>query len=160
MVRLETAQTSRNMSRRSLFIAAQRMSRCLNTCRTTNPPPSVIGKVVGRCAVPGCTTLKRASGRLLCISPSSSRYTNKLTGTKHRADQETLTANHCWRLGWEDANTELSESARRNRVIAVGREEEFTETWGTLYDIGGDARVNGTPSMSSERKRGSWAGST
>ena len=56
---------------------------------------------------------------------------------------ESLTANHCWRVGWEDANTELSESARRNRVIAEGGEEEFTETWGALYDIGGDARVNG-----------------
>ena len=58
---------------------------------------------------------------------------------------ESLTATHCWRVGWEDANTELSESVRRNRVIAEGREEEFTETWGTLYDIGGDARVHGIP---------------
>jgi len=48
-------------------------------------------------------------------------------------------------VGWEDADTELSESARRNRIIAEGGEEEFTETWGTLYDIGGDARVNGIP---------------
>ena len=56
---------------------------------------------------------------------------------------ESLTATHCWRVGWEDANTELSESARRNQVIAEGGEEEFTKTWFTLYDIGGDARVNG-----------------
>jgi hypothetical protein len=45
--------------------------------------------------------------------------------------------------GLEDANTELSESARQKRFIAEGREGEFTETWFTLYDIGGDARVNG-----------------
>jgi hypothetical protein len=56
---------------------------------------------------------------------------------------ESLTATHCWRVGWEDANTELSESARQNRLIAEGRGGEFTETWFTLYDIGGDARVNG-----------------
>ena len=33
---------------------------------------------------------------------------------------ESLTATHCWRVGWEDADTELSESARRNRIIAEG----------------------------------------
>jgi hypothetical protein len=58
---------------------------------------------------------------------------------------QSLTATHCWRVGWEDANTELSESARRNRVIAGGGEFEFTETWFALYDSGGDARVHGIP---------------
>jgi hypothetical protein len=48
---------------------------------------------------------------------------------------------------------ELSESARRNWVIAEGGEEAFAETWGTLYDIGGDARVNGSHSMSTGRNR-------
>ena len=33
---------------------------------------------------------------------------------------ESLTATHCWRVGWEDANTELSECARQNRLIAEG----------------------------------------
>jgi hypothetical protein len=42
---------------------------------------------------------------------------------------ESLTATHCWRVGWEDVKTELSESARQNRLIAEGREGEFTETW-------------------------------
>ena len=42
---------------------------------------------------------------------------------------ESLTATHCRRVGWEDANTELSESARRSRVIAEGGEEEFKATW-------------------------------
>jgi hypothetical protein len=41
---------------------------------------------------------------------------------------ESLTATHCWRVGWEDANMELSESARRNWVIAEGGEEAFAET--------------------------------
>jgi len=36
-------------------------------------------------------------------------------------------AHHCWRVGWEDADTEM------------------LETWGLLFDAGGDARVNGIP---------------
>ena len=73
----------------------------------------------------------------------SCRVRGRLRSTVADAS-ESLTATHCWCVGWEYANTaELSESARRNRVIAEGREEEFTETWGTLYDIGGDAHVNG-----------------
>src|SRR6266852_4223857 len=68
-----------------------------------------------------------------------------LHSTVLQTPRESLTTTHCWRVGWEDADTELSESARRNRIIAEGGEEEFTETWGTLYDIGGDARVNGIP---------------
>jgi hypothetical protein len=58
---------------------------------------------------------------------------------------ESLTATHCSCVGWEDANTELSESARQNRLVAEGREGELTETWFTLYDIGGDGRLNGIP---------------
>lgn len=50
---------------------------------------------------------------------------------------------HCWRVGWEDANTELFERARLIRPIVEGREGEFKGIWFTLYDFGGDARVHG-----------------
>ena len=50
---------------------------------------------------------------------------------------------HCWRVGWEDANTELFERARLIRPIVEGREGEFKGICFTLYDIGGDARVHG-----------------
>src|SRR5712692_9826665 len=76
---------------------------------------------------------------------SACRARGWLHSTVLQKPRESLTTTHCWRVGWEDADTELSESARRNRIIAEGGEEEFTETWGTLYDIGGDARVNGIP---------------
>jgi hypothetical protein len=82
-----------------------------------------------------------------CVSPELKEWVTSEYEAGYAARfadaSESLTATHCWRVGWEDANTELSKSARRNRVIAQGGEEEFTETWGTLYDIGGDARVNG-----------------
>jgi hypothetical protein len=45
-------------------------------------------------------------------------------------------AHHCWRTGWEDADTELLESARHSRSLAEGREDEYPE---------GDARANGIP---------------
>jgi hypothetical protein len=34
-------------------------------------------------------------------------------------------AHHCWRTGWEDADTELLESARHNRILAEGREDDY-----------------------------------
>jgi hypothetical protein len=34
-------------------------------------------------------------------------------------------AHHCWRNGWEDADTELLESARHSRILAEGREDEY-----------------------------------
>jgi hypothetical protein len=37
---------------------------------------------------------------------------------------------HCWRTGWEDADTELLESARHNRILAEGREDDYADTWG------------------------------
>jgi hypothetical protein len=46
-----------------------------------------------------------------------------------------------WRVGWQDADTELSAAARQKQAAAEGGEEEFRETLWTLYDIGGDARV-------------------
>ena len=55
------------------------------------------------------------------------------------------TADHCWRCGWEDADTEVIELARHKRVLAEGREDNYPETWGLLFDAGGDARVNGVP---------------
>jgi hypothetical protein len=54
-------------------------------------------------------------------------------------------AHPCWRNGWEDADTELLESARHNRILAEGREDEYADTWGLLFDAGGDARANGIP---------------
>jgi hypothetical protein len=37
---------------------------------------------------------------------------------------------HFWRLGWEDADTELLESARHSRTVAGGREDEYADTPG------------------------------
>jgi hypothetical protein len=55
-------------------------------------------------------------------------------------------AHHCWRSGWDDADTEMMlESARHGRVVAEGREDHYPDTWGLLFDAGGDARVNGIP---------------
>lgn len=50
---------------------------------------------------------------------------------------------HSWRCGWEDADVELLESARHQRVLADGGKDDFEETWGLLFDAGGDARVHG-----------------
>ena len=52
---------------------------------------------------------------------------------------------HCWRCGWEDADTEMLESARHKRILAEGGEDDYPETSGLLFDAGGDARVNGIP---------------
>ena len=52
-------------------------------------------------------------------------------------------AHHCWRVGWEDADTEVLEMARHNQAIAEGREDDYSDTLGLLFDAGGDARVNG-----------------
>jgi hypothetical protein len=50
-----------------------------------------------------------------------------------------------WRVGWDDADTELLESVRHQKVLAEGGEEAFAATWGVLCDAGGDARENGVP---------------
>jgi hypothetical protein len=52
-------------------------------------------------------------------------------------------AHHCWRCGWEDADTEALELDRHKRVLADGREDAYAQTWGLLFDAGGDARANG-----------------
>jgi len=50
-----------------------------------------------------------------------------------------------WQLGWEDADTELLESVRHHRILAERGVDDFPETWGILFDVGADARVNGIP---------------
>ena len=55
------------------------------------------------------------------------------------------TAHHCWRCGWEDADTEALESARHKQASAEGREYQFEDTWGNLFDSGEEARANGVP---------------
>lgn len=52
-------------------------------------------------------------------------------------------ATHSWRCGWEDADTELLELARHRRVLAEGQEDDYSETRGLLFDVGGDARAHG-----------------
>src|SRR3979411_3259747 len=54
-------------------------------------------------------------------------------------------AHHCWRCGWEDADTEALELERHKLVLADGGEDAYAETWGLLFDAGGDARANGVP---------------
>jgi hypothetical protein len=54
-------------------------------------------------------------------------------------------AHHCWRCGWEDADTEALESARHKKVLAEGGEDRFEDTWGNLFDSGEEARANGVP---------------
>jgi hypothetical protein len=68
-------------------------------------------------------------------------------------------AHHCWRCGWEDADTEALELDRHKRVLADGGEDAYAETWGLLFDAGGDAWANGVPSMRAVRTPGKKAGS-
>lgn len=39
-----------------------------------------------------------------------------------------LKAHHSWRNGWKDADTELLELARHNRIVAEGREDKYSDT--------------------------------
>jgi hypothetical protein len=54
-------------------------------------------------------------------------------------------AHHCWRVGCEDADTEMRALARHRKTQAEGGEDDYPETWDLLFDAGGDARVNGIP---------------
>ncbi len=54
-------------------------------------------------------------------------------------------ASYSWHCGWDDADTEILESTRHERAVAEGREDAFPGTWMLLFDVGGDARVNGIP---------------
>jgi hypothetical protein len=67
-------------------------------------------------------------------------YRARLTAIPNSED-----AHHCWRVGWEDADTELLESERHNRAVEEGREDDYPDTWGVLFDAGSDARANGIP---------------
>ena len=48
-----------------------------------------------------------------------------------------------WRVGGQDADTELLESTRHSRILAEGREESTRTPGGCSLDAGGDARANG-----------------
>ena len=61
--------------------------------------------------------------------------------------------------GWEDADTETLELARHRKALAEGREDDYPETWGLLFDAGGDARINGIPFDDEVRHRGKRVGS-
>jgi hypothetical protein len=37
----------------------------------------------------------------------------------------------------------MLELARHKQALADGREDDYRDTWGLLFDAGGDARVNG-----------------
>jgi hypothetical protein len=39
-------------------------------------------------------------------------------------------AHHCWRVGWEDADTEMLELARHRKALAEGKEDDYADTWG------------------------------
>jgi hypothetical protein len=68
-------------------------------------------------------------------------------------------AHHCWRCGWEDADTEALELDRHKRVLAEGGEDNYAETWGLLFDAGGDARANAVPFDEAVRNHEKKAGS-
>jgi hypothetical protein len=48
-----------------------------------------------------------------------------------------------WQCGWEDANLDLFASDRHEQMLAGGNQDDYEESWGLLFDAGGDARVNG-----------------
>jgi hypothetical protein len=52
-------------------------------------------------------------------------------------------APHAWLCGWEDADTDLAESARHRKILAAGGKDDHSDVWWLLFDAGGDARVNG-----------------
>ena len=52
-------------------------------------------------------------------------------------------AHACWRCGWDDADTELLESARHRSAVEQGREDTYFGTRRLLFDVGQSARENG-----------------
>ena len=54
-------------------------------------------------------------------------------------------AEHCWHLGWQDADTELLESSRQRQRLDAGDEEDFRQTGADLYHVGGLARIHDFP---------------
>lgn len=45
-------------------------------------------------------------------------------------------AHHCWRCGWEDADTEAIESARHKQALAEGMKDHFEGVNPTLLSPG------------------------
>jgi hypothetical protein len=39
----------------------------------------------------------------------------------------------------------MLELARHKQALSDGRKDDYLDTWGLLFDAGGDARVNGIP---------------
>ena len=71
----------------------------------------------------------------------------------HRAETRLLRRSTIETKDLEDADTEALELDRHKRVLADGREDDYAETWGLLFDAGGDARANGVGCWGSmERK--------
>ena len=60
---------------------------------------------------------------------------------------------------WLDAHVDLIEAERHSRVLAAGGEDDYPETWGILFDAGGDARVSGFRLMRIAPRPGKRAGS-
>jgi hypothetical protein len=81
-------------------------------------------------------------------------------GPRLSAIPKSEAGHYCWRVGWDDADTELLESERPKKVLAEGGEDDFAATWGVLFDAGGDARVNGIRSTGLAHNRGKKVGST
>jgi hypothetical protein len=68
-------------------------------------------------------------------------------------------AHHCWRIGWEDADTELLESARHNRILAEGREDDYADTWVYCLTQAATPARMASPSMKNALHLGKRAGS-
>jgi hypothetical protein len=66
-------------------------------------------------------------------------------GARLAAIPDSKMANHSWRSGWDDADTEALELTRHRQVVAEGLEDDYMYTWGLLFDGGRDARMNGIP---------------
>ena len=69
------------------------------------------------------------------------------------------TAHHCWRCGWEDADTEALELDRHKCVLADGGEDDYAETGGPLFDAGAMPGRMEFRSMRAVRNPGKKAGS-
>ncbi|MGA3010501.1 MAG: hypothetical protein ABSD72_09590 [Terracidiphilus sp.] len=71
--------------------------------------------------------------------------TDYAAGFRARLEEVSSAKNqpHSWQCGWEDAHRELLASDKHEQRLACGEYDDYGETWGLLFDAGGDARVNG-----------------
>jgi hypothetical protein len=71
--------------------------------------------------------------------------TDYAAGFRARLEKASSSKNqpHSWQCGWEDAHLELLASDKHEQRLACGESDDYGETWGLLFDAGGDARVNG-----------------